>query len=138
MASAREMFEAQFHPYPNLDVDCENTEKAFRLECHDTYMRNCHNLFVALLRGEDPRGHQASITIMLSAGFDLKMIQEQIRFHRLQLYTLVQKIELAECDEGNYALVQWLKHAQKAEEWLVYAIHKECLWRAKGHFVPRS
>lgn len=138
MASAREIFEAQFHPYPNLDVDYENTGKARRLKCHDTYMRNCHTCFMALQRGEDPRGHQASINIMLSIGFDLKMLQEQTRFHRLQLYTLVQEIELAERDKGNYALVQWLKHAQKAEEWLVYAIHKECLWRAKGHFVPPS
>ena len=138
MSSAHEMFQAQFHQHPNRDVHYENTKKTRRYACYITYMQYYHLMLnMDSLSNDYAFAYQTIIKIALSTGFDFKMMQEQIQFHRLQLRTLEVKIARAQRNAGDDAYIEHLKHHQKIHQWLVYAIQTEQMSSALYHLAPR-
>ena len=137
MSSAHEMFQAQFHQHPNRDVHYENTEKARRFQSYRTYVQYYHLMLNKALSDGYAFAYRTIIKIALHTGFDFKMMQEQIQFHRLQLRTLEVEIARAQRNAGDDAYIEHLKHHQKIHQWLVYAMQTERMSSAHYRLAPR-
>jgi len=82
--------------------------------------------------------YRMSIKIFINSGFDVKLMQEQIQYHRSELKRLEVVIATLQRNAGEYTYTTRLKHHQKIHQWLVYEIQKERMFRAGYKLAARS
>jgi len=137
MSSEEEMFQAQFYQHPNPAIHYENIDRDRRNEHYRQYKR-CVQL---LLDTDSPDyEHPYKLSIQIYIGIiieDVRMMQEEIQYHRSEVRRLRVEIATAQRNTGEYARIARLIHHQKTHQWVIHKIQQEFMGLARYTLAPR-
>jgi len=137
MSSEEEMFQAQFYEHPNPAVHYENIDRDRRNEHYTQYKH-----YIQLLLNTDSLDvehfYKLSIQIFISVIItDVRLMQEEIQYHRSEVRRLQVEIATAQRNTGEYARIARLIHHQKTHQWVIHKIQQEFMGLARYTLAAR-